>query len=96
MVASSWLRYSVALFACGSMFFSFVAAQPGGETKKATPPPLQLPLVLKTHAAPENVDDLIGIEKHVQRVIDRVTPAVVGIRVGPGSGSGTSASLSGA
>lgn len=87
MVASSWLRYSVALFACGSFFFSFVAAQPG-EAKKGPPPPLQLPLVLKIHAAPENVDDLIGIEKHVQRVIERVTPAVVGIRVGPGSGSG--------
>jgi S1-C subfamily serine protease len=87
MVASSWLRFSTALFVCGSLFFGFVAAQPG-DTKKPSQPPFQLPLVLKLNAAPENVDDLAGIEKHVQKVIDKVTPAVVGIIVGPGSGSG--------
>ena len=87
MIAAHWLRYSAALFVCGGIYFGFASAQPG-DNKKSTQAPLPLPLVLKLHAAPDNIDDLRGIEKHVERVIERVNPAVVGVLVGPGQGSG--------
>lgn len=87
MIAAQWLRYHVALVVFGVTVFGFVSAQQS-DTKKTPPAPLQPPLVLKMHAAPENVDDLVSIEKHVQRVIERVNPTVVGIIVGKGQGSG--------
>lgn len=94
MIAAHWLRYSAALLLCGGMYFGFVSAQTESP-KKPAHPLLQLPLVLKINAAPENVDDLAGIEKHVQRVLERVMPAVVGVRVGPGQGSGVIISADG-
>src|SRR5262249_45654713 len=39
-------------------------------------------------AAPETVDDLKQIQAHVKLVIDKVMPAVVNIKCGPGQGSG--------
>ena len=87
MIAAPSLRFGAALFVSAAVYFGFVSAQTG-DTKKTDKSPLQLPLVLKLHTAPENVDDLTSIEKHVQRVIERVNPAVVGVIVGPGQGSG--------
>ncbi len=65
---------------------SFRSAE--SELQTTTAGPLQPPLVLELSEVPRNPDDLAGIEKHVQRVVERVTPAVVGIIVGPGQGSG--------
>ncbi len=87
MFAAHWLRYSAALLVCGGIYFGFVSAQPG-DAKKPMQLPLQPPLVLKINGAPENVDDLIGMEKHVQRVIERVMPAVVSLKIANGQGSG--------
>jgi serine protease Do len=39
-------------------------------------------------AAPENVDDLRAIEQHVKKVLEKVTPATVGLRIGAAAGSG--------
>jgi S1-C subfamily serine protease len=55
-----------------------------GEKKE----PLKLPPVLEKPGAAETVDDLKAIEAHVQLLLERITPAVVGLRVGPGQGSG--------
>jgi serine protease Do len=51
------------------------------------PMPLELPPVFDK-VAPENLDDLREMEKHVQKVLAKVMPAVVGVQVGPGQGSG--------
>src|SRR5579871_5792732 len=37
---------------------------------------------------PESVDDLRALEKQVQAIVAKVQPAVVGVLVGPGQGSG--------
>ncbi len=37
---------------------------------------------------PENVSDLRDIEKHVQELVRKVSPAVVGVRIGQSQGSG--------
>lgn len=51
---------------------------------KASPPKSSPPLKI----VPENVEDLRAIEKRVQAVVAKVTPAVVGVRVGAAQGSG--------
>ena len=87
MIAGHPLRYGAALLLCSGIYLGFASAQPNN-TKQPTRPPFQLPLVLELNEVPRNPDDLASIEKHVQRVVERVTPAVVGIIVGPGQGSG--------
>jgi len=49
--------------------------------------PVALPPAL-TKLTPESVEDLRAIQKQVRTVIDQVMPAVVGVRIGNGSGSG--------
>ncbi len=49
--------------------------------------PSPLPAAL-TKPAPESVADLRAIQTQVRKVIAQVTPAVVGVRIGPGAGSG--------
>ena len=39
-------------------------------------------------ATPENVKDLQDIEQHVKKLLDKVIPATVGLRIGGSSGSG--------
>src|SRR5438093_1236313 len=69
------------LFALG-----LLCAQPGpADEPKGKPIPLPPAL---TKAFPEGPDDLRAIEKHVQEVLKKVMPAVVGIRVGAAAGSG--------
>ncbi len=53
-----------------------------------------LPAAL-SKAAPESVADLKAIQSHVRKVIEKVTPAVVGIRIGNASGSGVIVSADG-
>jgi hypothetical protein len=51
------------------------------------------PAVLKPN--PQGPDDLRAIEKQVQAVVAKVMPAVVGVRIGPGQGSGVIISADG-
>jgi S1-C subfamily serine protease len=44
---------------------------------------------------PESIEDLRAIEKQVQAVLEKVTPATVGVQVGPGQGSGVIVSADG-
>jgi serine protease Do len=80
-MAGHWLRPGAALLLCGGIFFGFVAAQE--DTK-----PFKLPKVIEKNATPANVDDLKAMEEHVQKVLKKIIPSVVGVRVGPGQGSG--------
>lgn len=61
-------------------------------TARAAAPPVADPLAklppVFSKRAPESLDDLKAIEQHVEKVLERVTPAIVCVRVGAGSGSG--------
>jgi serine protease Do len=86
--AHPWVRFLAALLFCGGLYLGFVSAQE--PDKQKSPPPdklLELPKAL-SKPAPENVEDLRDIETHVQAVLKKVMPAVVGVRVGFGQGSG--------
>src|SRR5262245_25580813 len=50
-------------------------------------PDWQLPPALNK-AVPDSVEDLRAIQAQVRKVLDKVMPAVVNIKVGPGQGSG--------
>jgi hypothetical protein len=56
--------------------------------------PVPLPPAL-SKPAPEGPEDLRAIEKQVQAVVAKVMPAVVGVRIGPGQGSGVIVSADG-
>jgi S1-C subfamily serine protease len=82
-----WLTYPAALLIVGCMYFTFVSAQSEGP-KKAQPTDLNdMPKVLRDNAAPTTVEELRAIEAHVAKVVAKVMPTVVGVRVGPGQGS---------
>jgi len=55
---------------------------------------IPLPAAL-SKPAPESVEDLKAIQAHVRKVIEKVTPAVVGVRIGGASGSGVIVSADG-
>jgi S1-C subfamily serine protease len=84
-----WARYFAALLFCGGLYLGFASAQEGADAKKSPPPVklFELPQALNK-PVPENAADLRDIEKHVQNVLEKVMPAVVGVRVGFGQGSG--------
>lgn len=86
-MAGHWLRYSATLLLCGGVFMGFVAAQTD-DTKKNPPKLLPLPKAIEKNTTPVGIDDLRAMEEHTQKVIAKVMPAVVGIRVGQGQGSG--------
>jgi serine protease Do len=46
-------------------------------------------------AAPQTLQQLLAIEKRVQKVVEQVIPTVVGVRVGPAQGSGVIVSKDG-
>src|SRR5437867_574664 len=89
-MAHPWVRHFAALLLCGGLYIGFLSAQENGDAKKNPPPASewQLPKVLKENKAPASVQDLRDIEKHVQKVLDKVMPSVVGVQVGGGQGSG--------
>src|SRR5262249_14488660 len=68
-------------------------------TARAAAPPVADPLAklpeVFSKRAPESLDDLKAIEQHVDKVLERVTPAVVCVRIGNGSGSGVIVSWDG-
>ena len=55
----------------------------------------QTPPALKSGVAPESVDELKAIERHIQEIIARVTPSVVAVQIGFGQGSGVIVSADG-
>ena len=87
MMAGHWLRYSATLLLCGGVFMGFVAAQTD-DSKKPPPKLLQLPRAIEKNATPASVDELRAMEQYTQKIIDKVMPSVVGMRVGQGQGSG--------
>jgi serine protease Do len=60
----------------------------------AKQPKLELPPAL-TKAAPESIADLKAIQEHVKKVLQKVIPCTVGLRVGGASGSGVIISADG-
>ena len=85
-----WTRLALSLFVCGGIAFGIVTAHSDDDAKKKSQPvaiDFKLPAAF-TKVAPENIEELRDIEKHVQKVIAKVMPAVVGVKVGPGQGSG--------
>ncbi len=84
-----WLRYNIALLLCGGVFMGFVAAQPDDSKKTSTTATLfKLPKAIEKNATPASIDELRAMEEHTQKVLQKVIPAVVGVRVGQGQGSG--------
>ena len=81
-----WFSYTAAI--CRWLYlFELVSAQTD-DTKKAQPvAKFEMPKVLRENAAPTTVEELREIEAHVAKVVAKVMPAVVGVRVGPGQGS---------
>jgi S1-C subfamily serine protease len=86
-MAGHWLRYSATLLLCGGVFMGFVAAQTD-DGKKTPPSLLQVPRPIQKNATPTSVDELRAMEQYTQTIIEKVMPAVVCVRVGPGQGSG--------
>jgi len=85
-----WARLALSLFCFGGIVLGFVAGQTADDTKKkSTPAPMEfvLPDVFKK-PTPADVEELRAIEKHVQKVVEKVMPAVVNLKVGQGQGSG--------
>ena len=83
-----WTRFTALLILSSGIYLGFASAQEQ-DTKKATPLKLApIPIVLEKNQAPVSVEELRDIEKHVQKVLKEVMPAVVGVRVGMGQGSG--------
>lgn len=58
------------------------------------PKPPDLPPAL-VKPAPESIEDLKAIQEQVRRVLDKVVPATVGVRIGQGQGSGVIVSKDG-
>jgi serine protease Do len=80
---SSQRTYRRAVLAMVLTGVAFVSAVGTGRADELPP----LPKVF-SKAVPENSTDLLAIEKHVQDVVKQVHPAVVGVRIGQGQGSG--------
>jgi len=57
---------------------------------QAKPSPQPIPSVPKAFrlAAPDSIEDLKAMEGHVEALVRRVSPAVVGVRIGMSAGSG--------
>jgi serine protease Do len=58
------------------------------------PRDLPLPRVFDK-ATPESVEDLVEIQNHVKKVLEKVVPCTVGLRIGPSQGSGVIVSKDG-
>lgn len=87
MMAGQSLRSCAALALCGTLFIGLVAAQ-SSDTKSSSPQLLELPKPIEYNTAPQDAAELRAMEQHTQKVLKKVIPAVVGVRVGNGQGSG--------
>jgi serine protease Do len=70
------------------------AAPPPPADKAKVEPAVKLPAAFAKEV-PEGVEDLKAIQDHVKKVLKKVMPAVVGIRMGQGAGSGVVISADG-
>lgn len=87
-MAGSWVRHVAALLVCGGVYFGFASAQPGEEKKTQPKAQFPLPMVLQKNTPAVTLQELREIEEHVEKVLKKVMPSIVGLRVGPGQGSG--------
>src|SRR3954470_22686344 len=76
-----------------SLALLIVGLGPAGEVPKPAPDQ-PVPEVFQQDAR-DSVAELAAIEKHVEDVVKKVTPAVVGIRIGAAAGSGVSVTKDG-
>jgi serine protease Do len=93
-IASSRLMRSVSAIAVLLLSLSLPAWGADEKPEKDAPPipkveqvDGKIPAVF-TKPAPEGVDDLKAMQKHVKKMLEKVMPATVGLVVGSGSGSG--------
>ena len=94
MLAPSRRLVVGALFSLG-LFFLLTGQEPrAGEPKKGEKASTELPPVFAKEQ-PESIDDLKAIETHVQAMLEKITPAVVGVRMGAAQGSGVIVSKDG-
>ncbi len=83
-----WLVALLATVAVSPMAAQEKSDKQQKPTKKTYPPKLSpLPKVFRKDS-PKTLQDLKAIQQRVREVVENVTPAVVGIRIGPGQGSG--------
>lgn len=68
---------------------SLLVARASGSPALAASEPIPAPLPkVFSKAVPESVKDLKDIEQHVKKLLDKIIPATVGLRIGGASGSG--------
>ena len=82
-------RRPLGLLALCLLVLGFLGAAPADEPKAPTLPPAL------TKAAPESIDDLKAIQEQTQKVLEKVMPATVGVRIGGAQGSGVIVSKDG-
>src|SRR5579862_9342183 len=85
------LRFTWACFALMSACMLFPASPARADLLA---PFEKVPVVFRKKA-PGNIDELKTFEDHLAKVVDRVMPAVVCVRVGPSFGSGVIVSKDG-
>jgi len=84
-------KLALVLLAVG-LIGPLVRADGTGVSAKAEPKPL--PAVF-TKTLPESLGELKAMQDHVKEVLKKVMPATVGLRIGPGAGSGVIISADG-
>ena len=96
-IASRRLVGSLSAVAVLMLGLSLTARGADEKTEKSEKPTPPIPKVEKVDGkipgvfskpAPEGVDDLKAMQKHIKKVLEKVVPATVGLVVGSGSGSG--------
>lgn len=70
------------------LFVYLVTCPARGDDKQPAPPPASVSVPALAKPAPENVEDLLAIQKRVKEVLKKVIPATVGLQIGGASGSG--------
>jgi len=84
-------KLALVLLAVG-LIGPLVRADGTGVSAKAEPKPL--PAVF-TKTLPESLGELKAMQDHVKEILKKVMPATVGLRIGPGAGSGVIISADG-
>ena len=90
---------SVPVFVVCLLLAGFAASaqepeQPVFKAPELKPPLEKLPAIF-SKPSPESVEDLKAIQEHVAKLVDKVTPATVSMRIGAGFGSGVIVSKDG-
>jgi serine protease Do len=83
----------IPILALGVLVFGLVGAGAAG-ADEAKAPDVKLPAVFDK-AVPENIEDLKIIQAQVKKVLEKVIPCTVGVRIGSAQGSGVIVSKDG-